>query len=69
MAWPLPAYKSVMSSGWAGPKPVPSTTPSTTIPLLTPLTSTPRLEEASSGFLESLVFLEGRMRRINFTSQ
>lgn len=43
--------------------------PLTTIPLPTPLTSTPRLEEASSGFLESLVFLEGRIRRINSTSQ
>ena len=69
MARPLLASKNVMRSGWAGPKPVPSATPSTTIPLPTPLTSTPRLDEASSGFLESLVFLEGRTRRINFTSQ
>ena len=68
MARPLPASKNVMRSGWAGPKPVPSTTPSTTT--LHPAAITKfRLEEASSGFLESLVFLEGRMRRINFTSQ
>ena len=68
MAQPLPPSKNVMRSGWAGPKPVSPTNPSTT-PLPSPLTSTPRREEASSGFLESLVFLEGRVRRSNFTSQ